>query len=82
MGVEGKRVDVACGMKRMRQIMIKKKKKHLHFNLEAEGELHFLESGFFSLSFLLSPALGLLILSEFVILQFISFCARFNSILV
>lgn len=28
----GQRVDVACGMERMRQIMIKKK---LHFNLEA-----------------------------------------------
>lgn len=49
-GFEGERVGVACGMKRMRQIMItkKKKEKHLHFNLKAEGGLIF-----FSLS--LSP---------------------------
>lgn len=35
--------DVACGMKRMSQVMITKKKdkKHLHFHLEAMGGVVF-----------------------------------------
>lgn len=37
---------------------------------------------FFSLSDLLSLALALSVISEFVILQFILFCVPFNSILV
>ena len=48
-------------------MITKKKKKHLHFNLEAEGGLFF-----FSLCLcLLSRALAPLIRSEFGILQFI-----------
>lgn len=77
-GFEGERVGVACGMKRMRQIMItkKKKEKHLHFNLKAEGGRIF-----FLCLCLLSFALALFIISAFGILKSVFFCILFHTIL-